>query len=149
MAHLSHCFFLFSISSFSRDSSPTKTRMPSSGSEVLLQKFSERQSDKWEVDLLGFREKRPFYRILAMQCGLSFASGANSYANEREDHPSHWFTDWGLKFARLDPIDFNRFMLCSGAMSFFQSLCSAPTSFLFHAPFPSPIRAHNVASIIY
>ena len=34
-----------------------KPRMPGSGSEVLLQKFSERQSDKWEVDLLGFREK--------------------------------------------------------------------------------------------
>ena len=73
--------------------------MPGSGSEVLLQKFSERQSDKWEVDLLGFREKRPFYRVPAMDCGLNFASRANSYANEREDHPSHWFTDWGLKFA--------------------------------------------------
>ena len=34
-----------------------KPRIPSSGSEVLLQKFSERQSDKWEVDLLGFRKK--------------------------------------------------------------------------------------------
>ena len=29
-----------------------------------MQKFSERQSNKWEVDLLGFREKRPFYRVL-------------------------------------------------------------------------------------
>ena len=41
-----------------------KPRMPGSGSEVLLQKFSERQSDKWEVDLLIFREKRPFYRVI-------------------------------------------------------------------------------------
>ena len=126
-----------------------KPGCPAQALRSYCKKFSERQSNKWEVDLLGFREKRPFYRVPAMEGGLSFASRANSYANEREDHPSHWFTDWGLKFARLDPIDFNRFMLCSGAVSFFQSLCSAPTSFLFHAPLPSPIRVHNVASIIY
>ena len=36
-----------------------------------MQKFSERQSDKWKVDLLGFREKCPFYRVLAMECGLT------------------------------------------------------------------------------
>ena len=40
-----------------------KPRMPGSGSEVLLQKFSERQSDKWEVDLLRFREE------IALLCG--------------------------------------------------------------------------------
>ena len=71
----------------------TKPRMPGSGSEVLLQKFSERQSDKWEVDLLRFREKCPFCMVPAKECGLSFASGANSYANEWEDHPSLWLTD--------------------------------------------------------
>ena len=49
----------------------------------------------------------------------------------------------------LGPIDFNRFTLCPCAMSFFQRLCSAPLSLLFHAPFLSPIRAHNVASTIY
>ena len=27
-------------------------------------KNSVRDSDKWEVNLLGFREKRPFYRVL-------------------------------------------------------------------------------------
>ena len=68
--------------------------MPGSGSEVLLQTFSETQSDKLEMDLLGFREKRPFYRVPAMECGLTkFCDGVNSYANEWEDHPSHWLTD--------------------------------------------------------
>ena len=75
--------------------------MPGSGSEVLLQTFSERQSNKWEVDLLGFREKRPFYRVPAMECGLSFASGVKSYANEREDHPSHWGTTHSSLFCHL------------------------------------------------
>ena len=51
-----------------------KPRILGSGSEVLLQKFSERQSDKWEVDLLKSREKRPFYRAPSMECGLSFSS---------------------------------------------------------------------------
>ena len=50
---------------------------------------------------------------------------------------------------RLGPIDFNRFTSCPCAMSFFQRLCSAPLSLLFHAPFLSPIRAHNAASTIY
>ena len=56
-----------------------------------MQKFSERQSDKWEVDLLIFREKRPFYTVLAMECGLTkfCERGEFIYANEREDHPSH------------------------------------------------------------
>ena len=35
----------------------------------------------------------------------------------------------------LDPFDFNRFMLCPWAMSFFQKLCPARSN-----------RAHNVAS---
>ena len=64
-----------------------------------------------------------------------------------------WFTDWGLRFiwiwlVMLDPIDFNWFMLCPCAMSFFQRLCSAsftPVS----CSFPQPIWAHNVASTIF
>ena len=53
-----------------------------------MQKFSERKSDKWEVDLLKFREKHPFYRVRAMECSLSFASGANSYTNGRRIIPA-------------------------------------------------------------
>ena len=34
-------------------------------------KNSVRDSDKWEVNLLGFREKRPFYRVWATECGLA------------------------------------------------------------------------------
>ena len=150
--------------------------MPSSCSEILLQKFSERQSDKWKVDLLGFREKCPFYRVLAMECELSFASLGLIHmlmsgriipaVGEPTIPPS---VDSALELfchlwvcllvyrlglysnltCRLGPIDFNRFRLCPCAMSFFQRLCSAPLSLLFPAPFLSPIWAHNVASTIY
>ena len=36
-----------------------------------MQKFSERLSDKWEVDLLKSKEKHPFYRVWAVECGLT------------------------------------------------------------------------------
>ena len=48
--------------------------------------------------MLRFREKRPLYRVLAMECGLTRFCEAvgggvvNLYANEWEDHPSHWGT---------------------------------------------------------
>ena len=56
------------------------------------------------------------------------------------------FTDWGLRFTWiwlviLDPIDFNWFMLCPCAMSFFQRLCPAPfppVSCFFPLPHPVP-----------
>ena len=50
--------------------------------------------------------------------------------------------------AILDPFDFNRFMLLTWAMSFFQMLCPPP-SLLFHALFVSPVRGHSVASTIF
>ena len=50
--------------------------------------------------------------------------------------------------AILDRFDFNGFMFCPWAMSFFQKLCLTP-SLLFHALFLSPVQAHNVASTIF
>ena len=117
------------------------------------------------MDLLGFREKHT-QQVVGHCRGqglwpwnltmvwLVFSSWVNSYANEWEDHPSHWgtthsslfylvpwrcpatsgcvswFIDWGLRFTWiwlviLDPIDFNWLTLYPCAMSFFQSLCSA------------------------
>ena len=76
-----------------------------------------------------------------------------SYANEWEDHSNNWGITHSLVFWQclgtvlalgvsfslvlrsrfswiwlviLDPSDFNQFMLCPWAMSFFQKLCSAP-----------------------
>ena len=48
----------------------------------------------------------------------------------------------------LDPIDFN---WCSYALVLCHSFkgCALPPSLLFHAPFFSPIWAHNVASTIF
>ena len=48
----------------------------------------------------------------------------------------------------LEPFDFNWFMLCPSAMSFFQKLFPAPFP-PFHALFLSHIWAHNVASTIF
>ena len=48
----------------------------------------------------------------------------------------------------LDPFYFSWFILCPWAMAFFQKLCPTP-SLLFHAPFLSPVWAHNVASTIF
>ena len=50
--------------------------------------------------------------------------------------------------AILDRLDFNGFMFCFWAMSFFQKLCHTP-SLLFHALFLSPIWAYNVASTLF
>ena len=69
--------------------------------DVSLQKFTDRQSERQEVDLLGFREKHTQQGVghcRGQELGpwnvvwLGFASWVNSYANEWEDHPNHWGT---------------------------------------------------------
>ena len=51
-------------------------------------------------------------------------------------------------FAVLDPFDFNLFMLCPWAMSFFE-ICALSPSLPFHAFSLSPFLDHNVASTIF
>ena len=70
--------------------------MPGSGSEVLLQEFSERQSDKWGGGggFARIQREAPILQGTGREMGpwLGFASRVNSYANEQEDHPSLWGT---------------------------------------------------------
>ena len=67
-----------------------------------------------------------------------------SFSLQIEDHG---LVEFDLS-AILDPFDFNRFMLFTWAMSFFQMLCP-PSALLFHAFFVSPIWGHSVASTIF
>ena len=103
-----------------------------------------------------------------MKCGV-FLSWVISYANEWEGHSNNWGTTHSWSFDRalelswcfwcvsiclqiekqglaefdlsviLDPFDFNQFMLCPWAISFFQKLC--PDPFVpVSCSFPEPRR---------
>ena len=73
LARFPHCFFLLFFS-----------RPKIRGGFVRIQ----REAHFWGCGPL------PRGRAVAMECGLArfFRAEVNSYANEREDHPSHWGT---------------------------------------------------------